>query len=387
VFDCIIIGCGLTGASIARHLAEQHVMRVQIVDRRNHIGGNMYDYHNEDGILLQKYGPHTFHTNDEWLYRYLGRFAQWKPYKLKCMAEIDGIITPMPFNYQTIDDFFDKHKAKEIKRHIQVCYGNALKATIVDMLQSSDVVISEYARFLFEKDYRPYTAKQWGISPSEIDVSVLQRVPVVFSYDTDYFDDKFQVIPQISYTNFFENLLAHPLIAVELGVDAKAKLTIQDNMTYWNGRPFFGPIIYTGALDELFDCRYGALPYRSLRFEIEQRCEKSFQPTAIVAYPQVEGYTRITEYTKLPVQETRERGTVLVAEYPFQYESNRGHEPYYPILTNQSKELYQRYATALEKVNNLYFCGRLADFRYYNMDQALQRALEVCKELDAALPK
>jgi UDP-galactopyranose mutase len=384
VFNCIIIGCGLTGAIVARHLAERHAMCVQIVERRNHIGGNMYDYYNENGVLLQKYGPHAFHTNDERLCRYLERFAQWKPYKLECMTEIDGIVTPTPFNYQTIDDFFDNDKANKIKRHIQAYYGDVHKATIVDMLQCPDSVIGEYARFLFEKDYRLYTAKQWGIAPSKIDVSVLQRVPIVFSYDNGYFDDKFQIMPQTSYTNFFENLLDHPLITVKLGIEAKARLTIQDDMVYWDDKLFSGPIIYTGTPDELLDYCYGALPYRSLRFEFEQRPEKSFQPTAIVAYPQAVGFTRITEYTKLPAQEI-ERGTVIATEYPFQYEASKGHEPYYPVLTDKSKDLYQRYAAALEQVNNLYLCGRLADFKYYNMDQALRRSLEICKELDVAL--
>ncbi len=382
--DCLVIGCGLSGSVIARYLAEELGKKVVIWERRNHIAGNMYDYVDEHGILVHKYGPHTFHTNEKSLYDYMCRFGEWDDFRLTCMAQIDGKFTPTPFNFQTIDDFYSSEYAQNLKNELLTAYPNQEKATIVELMKHSQPDIRAYAMFLFEKDYSLYTAKQWGVSPSKIDISVLNRVPVLFSYKTGYFDDRYQVMPRISYTNFFKNLIDHPNIFVELGIEALDHISMSssEDTLLIDGRPLNIPVIYTGALDELF-AQMGALPYRSLCFEWRYEDIDSFQDAPVVAYPQAERYTRITEYKKLPNQNVR--GTSYAVEYPLTYRAGEGAEPYYPLLTEESLRIYREFKKKAEKVKNLIFCGRLADFKYYNMDQALDRALKVCSKISTYL--
>ena len=259
----LIIGCGLTGAVIARHMAEQG-NQVVIWERRDHIGGNMYDYVDEHGFLVQKYGPHTFHTKEKRLFDFMCRYEDWQEYKLTCGAVWDNIYTPTPFNFTTIDTFFPKEKAEKLKRKLKQAFSGHSTATVVEVLEHPDEDIRGYAQYLFEKDYAPYTAKQWGVSPAEIDPSVLKRVPLRFSYDVGYFDDVYQVMPAHSFTHFFENLLNHPNIQVKLGVEALKHLSVSGPELLVDGKVAEYPIVYTGALDELFNCQFGRLPYRQL---------------------------------------------------------------------------------------------------------------------------
>lgn len=380
--QALIVGCGLTGSVIARFLAEKLNKKVVIWDRRNHIGGNMYDYYDEHGILVHKYGPHTFHTKKEYLYDYMCQFAEWKEYKLTCMAQINGKFTPTPFNFQTIDDFYDKKEADDLKKRIRNEFGNKVTATVVEVLNCNDEKIRKYAQFLFDNDYSLYTAKQWGISASEVDPSILKRVPLRFSYDIGYFDDEYQVMPATTFTDFFKSLLNHKNIEIKLGIEALEHLNVdlQNNKVFIDGKYKDIPIIYTGALDELFDNCYGKLPYRSLRFEWKYEDIDSKQDAPVVAYPQAEGFTRITEYKKLPVQDVK--GTTYAVEYPLSYNENVKMEPYYPVLTEKSQRIYSKYLEKASNIKNLFLAGRLADFKYYNMDQALERALNICKELN-----
>ena len=379
-YDAIVVGCGLSGAVIARHLADKN-HRVLIIEKRNHIGGNMYDFKDDNGILVHKYGPHTFHTKKKELFDFMKKYGEWDEYKLTCGAVIDGKYTPTPFNYQTIDDFFDEDKAVEIKKAIEQYYPQQSFATVVELLNHENDFIREYAEFLFEKDYSLYTAKQWGVSPKEIDPSVLKRVPVRFNYEIGYFDDEFQVMPKYSYVDFFEKLLDDEKISVELDSDALNRISLDDNdNVYFEDDIFEGLVVYTGAIDQLFNYRYGKLPYRSLRFEWHTEDKKSFQDAPVVAYPQADGYTRITEYTKLPVQNVGEKTTYAV-EYSLPSEGDGANEPYYPVLTQESVKLYDKYFDEASKYKNLVLCGRLADFKYYNMDQALEKALQVCKSI------
>ena len=248
---------------------------------------------------------------------------------------------------------------------------------MVEVLSHPDGEIRAYAEFLFENDYAPYTAKQWGVSPKDIDPSVLSRVPLRFSYEEGYFDDPYQAMPKHSFTTFFENLLNHPNIDVKLGIDATEHLTIHQGKIYYDADCLEIPVIYTGPLDELFGCVYGRLPYRSLRFEWHYSEQDSIQPAPVVAYPKEDAFTRITEYKKLPVQEGR--GSTFAVEYPIPYQEGQKMEPYYPVLTNESQMQYEQYYMLASRVKNLIPCGRLADFKYYNMDQALKRALQVCE--------
>lgn len=373
--DYLVVGAGLCGGVIARELAERG-KKVALWERRDHIGGNMYDYVDEHGFLVQKYGPHTFHTNEKKLYDYMCRFEQWQDYKLTCGAVWGGKYTPTPFNFTTIDTFYPAEKAELLKEKLKKAFSGRDTATVVEVLAHPDEDIRGYAEFLFRNDYAPYTAKQWGISPTEIDPSVLKRVPLRFSYDEGYFGDDYQVMPRHSFTHFFENLLHHPNITVRLGIDALERLRIRDGKLMLDGEVCRIPVVYTGALDELFDREYGRLPYRSLRFEWRYTDKSSVQEAPVVAYPQEPGFTRITEYKKLPPQEGR--GSSYALEYPLPYDGTDSAEPYYPVLTEESQKQYAQYRDAAEKIPNLILCGRLADFKYYNMDQALGRALETC---------
>ena len=377
--EYLVVGCGLSGAVIARHLAEKG-KKVTIWERRDHIGGNMYDYVDEHGILVQKYGPHTFHTKNKELFDYMCQYEQWDDYKLTCGAVWDGKYTPTPFNFTTIDTFYSLEQAEKLKGKLKKEYGNRSTATVVEVLQHPDEDIRGYAEYLFQNDYAPYTAKQWGVSPSKIDPSILKRVPLRFSYEVGYFDDAYEVMPRHSFTSFFEKLITHPNIRVELNVEALQRISVQDGHLYLDGKILKNTVVvYTGALDELFGGIYGWLPYRSLRFDWKYSDQESLQEAPVVAYPQEKGFTRITEYKKLPVQDVK--GTTYAVEYPLPYTEGEKQEPYYPVLTEESQQQYAKYKQLADRVENLVYCGRLGDFKYYNMDQALERALSVCASL------
>lgn len=378
-YDIVIAGCGFAGATIA-YMAAKDGKRVLLADKREHIAGNMYDYVNEDGILVQKYGPHSFHTDNEDVYSFIKSIGNWYEYILRARVLIDDKYTPSPFNFKTIDQFYHEDKATELKKRLTDYYKGRKKVTVVEMVESEDELIREYADFLFEKDYRPYTSKQWGMKPEEIDISVLKRVPVRLDYTDGYFDDKYQLMPEGGFTAFFENMLSDSNIDIRLNCDILEHIEIKDNEIYFENEKLDIPFVYTGELDELFKCKYGKLPYRSLYFDIQTHNVDSYQETSGVAYPMAEGYTRITEFKKIPVQNIEGKTTIAV-EYPQKYGSEKGKEPYYPILTEESKNLYERYLGESESIKGLYLCGRLADFKYYNMDDVIRRALEVYKEI------
>lgn len=341
----------------------------------------MHDYVDEHGILVHKYGPHTFHTKNKVLYQFMQRFADWTPYYLKCGAVIQGQFTPTPFNFKTIDQFYSMELAFKLKRRLIEYFKGRSNATVVDVLDSSDDIIREYGEFLFKNDYSIYTAKQWGISPDEVDPSILKRVPIRFSYDEGYFDDEFQVMPAISYNDFFKNILNHPNININLQIDALDYLKVdnEDKQILVNGKVEEDLIvIFTGALDELFGLDSGRLPYRSLKFEWHYENKDSFQPYPVVAYP-LEKYTRVTEYNKLPIQHGR--GTSYAMEYAIMYDPTKKQEPYYPLLTEESLNRAEIYKSRANALKNFYYCGRLADYKYYNMDQALERAIDVAYKI------
>ena len=378
-YDYLVVGCGLSGSVIARHLAELG-KKVMLWERRDHIGGNMYDYIDEHGFLVQKYGPHTFHTKTKYLYDYMCQYEQWEKYRLTCGAVWDGKYTPTPFNFTTIDTFYPAKQAETLKNKLQKAFAGRETATVVEVLEHPDADIRGYAEFLFTNDYAPYTAKQWGVDPSEIDPSVLKRVPLRFSYNVGYFDDDYEVMPKHSFTFFFKNLLNHSNIQLKLGFEALSRLSIQGNQLQLDGKLFTIPVIYTGALDELFGGIYGSLPYRSVSFEWKYTDKDSLQDAPVVAYPKEPAFTRITEYKKLPVQ--NKPGTSYAVETSVPYKEGEKMEPYYPVLTEASQKQYTHYKEMADKIPNLIYCGRLADFKYYNMDQALERALQICADLD-----
>ena len=382
-YDYVIVGAGLTGGIIARKLAEEKGKKILIVERRNHIAGNTYDFVDESGIKIQKYGPHVLHTNSDEVYSFICKYCTPINYRTKCEAVIDGISTPSPFNFKTIDQFYSEADAAELKRKLTEYYGGKSTVTIVEMLDSEDDDISGFAHFLFEKDYRLYTAKQWGIDPKKIDASVLKRVPVVLSYGDTYFYDKYEFMPADGFEKMFRNIIDHKNIEVVLNTDALEHISLDTE----NNKVLFDKkivnVIYTGAIDELFKYRFGVLPYRSLFFDYRLINKKGFQNVAIVAYPQVDDYTRITEYTKMPFQNVGDI-TCVAYEYPVQYDktAEKGNEPYYPVLTDESKSMYEKYRDYASTFSNLTLGGRLAEFKYYNMDQVILKALDIYSELE-----
>lgn len=384
MFDVVVVGSGFCGTVIARRLAEECDRKVLVLEKREHIAGNMYDEYDSNGIRVQRYGPHNIHTNLDDVYEYICRFGKWNRFELTCEVDIDGIKVPSPFNFKSIDMLYDQHTAEKIKKALTNTYPMKKSMTIVELLKSDNKVVRDYAEMLFEKDYRLYTSKQWGIEPEEIDVSVLNRVPVRLDYTNGYFDDKHQCLPEKGFTELFTAMLDHKNITVETKTDALKRLSVDRT----NSRIIFDNaikdimVVYTGAADALLHYEHGALPYRSLYFEYKPLETASYQNVPIVSFPKADGYTRITEYTKIPVQECGSK-TVIAVEYPLEYNlrAQKGYEPYYPIPNETNLALHKKYTDALDNIENLYLCGRLADYKYYNMDQAIKRAFDVFEKV------
>ncbi len=376
-YNYVIAGAGLSGAVFARKVAEKG-FKVLVLERRNHIGGNLYDEKDETGIIIQKYGPHIFHTQIEDVNEFVKKYAKWKNFKLQCEVQMCGKSTPSPFNFKTIDQFYDENHATKLKAALQSEFPGRETVTIVELLESRIDIISDYAKMLFENDYSLYTAKQWGMKPSDIDVSVLKRVPVRLDYKSMYFTDKYEYMPEGGFTSFVSNLLNHPNITIRINEDALKYIKLSRNKIEFVNLDIVDDckFVYTGALDELFEYRFGELPYRSLRFEYKTISKDSFQEAPVVAYPQEPGYTRVTEYKKLPIQDIK--GVTTVAyEYPLRYSAKSESDPYYPIPSTESKKQYAAYKELADQVNNLILCGRLADYKYYNMDLAINAVLSL----------
>lgn len=363
MFDYLIVGAGFAGAVVAERMARVHGKKILVVDRRDHIGGNAYDHHNEDGILVHRYGPHIFHTNSEQVFEYLSQFTAWRPYEHRVLASVDGKLVPVPINLDTVNVLYDLSLTSE---SLEAFFQSKAEAR-PSLRTSEDVVVSRVGRDLYEKLFRNYTRKQWGKDPSELDAQVTARIPVRTNRDDRYFTDKFQAMPKHGYTRMFENILDHANIKVVLGTDYR------DLLKEVSCRE----IIYSGPVDEYFDYRFGELPYRSLRFHHETLPQEYLQPVAVVNYPNDYAYTRITEFKHLTGQ--RHKHTSIVYEYP----SSSG-DPYYPVPTPENGALYKKYAELAAGTSRVHFVGRLGTYRYYNMDQVVAQALTLCKHLAAA---
>ena len=361
-YDYLIVGAGFAGSVLAERLASQHGARVLLIDRRPHVGGNAYDEPNEDGILYHKYGPHIFHTNSEQVFLYLSRFTRWRPYQHRVLAAVDGKLLPIPINRTTLNILYGLNLKTEAAAEAFL----AERAEPVEKIRTSeDVVISHVGRELYETFFRGYTRKQWGMDPSELDKSVTARVPTRTNDDDRYFTDKFQNMPADGYTRMFENMLDQPGITIELGVDFE---DVRDEADYDN-------LIYTGPIDEYFDHRYGPLPYRSLAFQHVTIEREWFQPVGTVNYPDEQTpYTRITEYKHLTGQSAR--ATTITYEYP-----RADGDPYYPVPRPENQALYKRYEALAQATPEVTFVGRLATYRYYNMDQVVGQALATFRRI------
>lgn len=383
MYNTIVIGAGIAGAVAARQLAEKGERRVLVMEQRDHIGGNCFDKRDSYGVLIHEYGPHIFHTNDEGVFEYLSRFTDWYLYPQghQVVANVGGSLIPVPFNLNTLHLVYGEEKAKVLEEKLILAYGEGSRVPIMELKKSDDSDIQEIAQYVYENIFLRYTMKQWGQTPEEISPEVTGRVPVLISRDNRYFQDKYQGVPAHGFTPMFERLLDHENIDVALGVTASERLEITEERVLFDGAPFDGEVIYTGALDELFGCRFGRLPYRSLRFDFEHLQQRDYQHGhSVVNYTVSEDFTRITEFQYLTGQ-TDCDGTTIVREYPFAYSGDAGEIPYYAILNPDNEALYERYRMLTERLSGFYLLGRLAEYKYYNMDAMARKALDLAERI------
>ncbi len=351
--DWLIVGAGFAGAVLAERLAA-HGQRVLVIDKRDHIGGNAHDHVDAAGLLVHRYGPHIFHTNSALVFDYLSRFTEWRPYEHRVRGRVDGHLVPVPINLDTVNTLYGLQLTPD-----ELPGWLAARAEpVAEVRTAEDVVVSQVGRDLYEKIFRGYTRKQWGLDPSELDASVTARIPVRHDREDRYFTDTFQAMPLHGYTHMFERMLDHPNISVRTGVSF-------DEVRSQLGTP---RVIWTGPVDEFFDFSEGRLPYRSLRFVHETHDVETLQPVGTVNYPQDQDYTRITEYKHLTGQ-THPR-TSVTFEYPV-----ADGEPYYPVPQEESRATYKRYQALADATPEVWFVGRLATYRYYNMDQIVAQSL------------
>ena len=408
--DVLIAGAGYAGAAAARVLAEKG-RRVLLLERRDHIAGNAYDCLDGHGVLIHKYGPHIFHTNDRQVFDFLSRFTQWRDYQHRVAANIPDpahpdrrgwrLQYPVPFNLTSLEEAFGAEEGKRLGEKLIAVYGAEKKVTILELRQNPDPEISAIADYVYEHVFVRYTMKQWGQRPEDIDPSTTARVPVFLSWDDRYFQDAYQGMPLEGYTKLIARMLDHPNNSVELRTDALDRLELREGNIRLDGVPFDGPVLYTGQADELFGFRFGPLPYRTLDFRFETWRERDcsapgmpypdpdhplrgdgdfFQTHATVNYTMDEDYTRITEFKRLTGQELP-GVTTIVKEYSRAYTGAAGEIPYYAIINPENNALYAQYAAEAEKYPNLHLLGRLAEYKYYNMDAITARALALADRL------
>lgn len=360
MYDYMIVGAGFAGAILAERLASQANKKILLVDKRNHIAGNAYDHFNEEGILVHKYGPHIFHTNSREVFEHLSQFTSWRTYEHRVLASVDGQLVPIPINMDTINKLYGLYlSSAEVEAFL------SHKAEKRDrIISSEDAVVSKVGKELYEKFFKGYTLKQWGIDPSDLDASVAARIPTRYNRDDRYFTDVFQAMPAQGYTAMFQKMLDHPNIHILLNTDYKAVEQVIP----------FQKMIYTGPIDYYFNYCYGKLPYRSLQFKFESHHKEKFQCTGTINFPNEHAFTRITEFKYLTGQIHPK--TSVVYEFP----TDEG-DPYYPIPRPENSAVYKQYQDLANKLKDVYFVGRLATYKYYNMDQVVAQALTLFKKL------
>ena len=382
--DILIVGAGYAGAVAARALADRG-KRVLVLERRPHVGGNAYDRLDGAGVLIHQYGPHIFHTNDRRVFDWLSRFTRWRDYQHRVVADLpDGtggrMTFPVPFNLTSLETAYGPERGRALGDKLMAAYGAERKVTILELRQSEDPEIRQVADYVYEHVFVHYTMKQWGQTPEEIDPNTTARVPVFLSRDDRYFQDAYQGMPLEGYTPMFQRMLDHPGIAVELGTDALERLDLSGEVLKVDGAPFAGAVIYTGQADELFAFRFGPLPYRTLDFQFETLPQDDFQGYGTVNYTVDRDYTRITEFKHLTGQ-VKPGVTTVVEEYSRSYTGAPGEIPYYAIINPANNALYAQYQAEADKFPNLYLLGRLAEYKYYNMDAIAGRALDLAERL------
>lgn len=366
-FDYVIVGAGFAG-SVFAHRAAEASKKVLIVEKTSNIGGNAYDYYDQNGILVHKYGPHIFHTNSRPVWDYLSRFTEWNLYHHYVLGNIDGKLVPIPFNLVTLHEVLSTSLAEKLEKSLVSNFGYGVKVPILKLRQTNDQDLKFLADFVYEKVFLNYTEKQWGMKPEELDPTVTGRVPIYISKDSRYFQDMYQGLPKNGYTSMVANILGHPNIYLMLQTDYKE--VIEDIN--------FDKLVYTGPIDYFFDYKYGQLPYRSLNFKFETFFTPEYQPVGTVNFPNDYDYTRITEFKHMTGQ--KHDFTTTVAEYPKAYDPNTD-IPYYPVPKPENTDLYGKYKGLANEMKNVIFLGRLAEYKYYNMDVVVERVLELTNNL------
>ena len=363
----LVVGAGFSGAVIANLIASELKEDVLIIDKKGHIAGNCYDYRDENGIMIHKYGSHIFHTNNEKVWAYLKKFTDFNTYMHKVIGVLDGIETHIPFNFNTLYDVFPQSFAKRLEQKLLDVFEINTKVPILEFQKQDDDDLKFLAKYVYEKIFLHYTTKQWGVKPEDVDGAVTARVPVYLSKDNRYFQDKYQGIPLDGYAKVVEKMLDNPRITVQLGTDYK---DLQDKG--------FKRVFYTGPIDEFFDYKFGQLPYRSVNFKFETYDKEYYQSNACVNYPCNYDFTRIHEYKYY--LDDKSKKTVIAKEYSQKFEPGKN-ERYYPIPKDENAQLYSQYLNEAKKLDNVYFLGRLGDYKYYDMDKAVLRALELFEEI------
>ena len=375
-YDFIVVGAGLSGLTVANKLAANN-KKVLIIEKRDHIGGNSYDCYDESGILIHKYGPHIFHTNYEEVFSYLKSFGEFYKYEHRVLGNIDGKLVPVPFNFKSLDILLP-NQSETIKKTLLEKYPNKDKVSVLDLVNDKDETIRKFGEFVYDKVFAQYTAKQWGIAVENVDKSIINRVPVNLSYEDKYFIDKYQYMPKDGFTNLFNKMVDNKNIDILLNVDSNKLLKLTDGVIYFANKEYLGKVIYTGEIDSLFNYQFGRLPYRSLRLEFISLDQTHFQEAAVINYNTSEQFTRISEFKYLTNQ-IKDNKTTILKEYSQKYDGNN--IPYYPIINEENLSLYNKYKSLADQYKNLYLCGRLAQYKYFNMDAAIKSALELVNDL------
>lgn len=378
MFNYIIIGSGFAGSVIAERIATQLDKKVLVIEKRNHIGGNCFDYKDNYSIIIHKYGPHLFHTDHKEVFDYLSNFTDWHIYQHKVVASVEGKKVPIPFNFNSIDMVFPKELSNRLQNKLLETFHYGSKIPILELKKHADPDIQFLANYVYQKIFVNYTAKQWGKKPDEIDPEVTARVPVYVSRDDRYFTDAYQGVPVEGYTKLFERMLGHQNIKLLLNTDFKeiVHVDVVNKKIYFFGHEFKGTLIFTGMIDELFNYTHGVLPYRSLNFDIKTLEKEYFQEVATVNYPNEYDFTRITEFKHIHYSNTEK--TTIMYEYPIDYKVDM--VPYYPVFTSDAREVYAKYYEMAQSFDNLILVGRLAEYKYYDMDDVVKRSLELFDE-------
>ncbi|MCS7279737.1 MAG: UDP-galactopyranose mutase [Thermodesulfobacteriaceae bacterium] len=375
MFDYIVVGAGLAGSVLAERIANQLNKKVLVVEKRFHIGGNCYDFRDSNGIIVHKYGPHLFHTSYKDVFDYLSNFTEWQIYHHKVLAFIDGKKVPIPFNFNSMDILFPKWFSEKLQQKLINNFNYGSKVSILELKKVGDQDLQFLYEFIYNKLFLNYTRKQWERRPEEIAPEVIARVPILIGRDDRYFQDIYQVIPKEGYTKIFERMLNHSNIKLLLNTDFREvfHIDLENRKIFFMGNEYKGKVIYTGMIDELFGFKFGFLPYRSLRFEFKSLEKEYFQEVATVNYPNEYDFTRITEFKHIhPVNSNK---TTIAIEYPDRY--TIGTIPYYPVFTLEAQSIYEKYKEFSYNFKNLILVGRLAEYKYYDMDDVIKRALEI----------